>query len=105
VIFRPDEYIAFASSKLMRITHLIDTHVHADHRSGGPPLAMMTGAQYCLQRAAEVAFPFRPLHGCQDPLLSRSRQEFVEAVADVRPTPAAMEQILRFNRGREGACR
>jgi len=30
-----DSYVAFATSKQMRITHVIDTHVHADHRSGG----------------------------------------------------------------------
>lgn len=27
-----DSYIAFAASKNMRITHVIDTHVQADHR-------------------------------------------------------------------------
>ena len=31
-----DAYAAFAASKGMRITHAIDTHVHADHRSGSP---------------------------------------------------------------------
>lgn len=30
-----DAYIAFASEKGMRISHVFDTHVHADHRSGG----------------------------------------------------------------------
>ena len=34
-----DTYVTFAASKNMRITHVIDTHVHADHRSGGPELA------------------------------------------------------------------
>ena len=28
-------YLEFAAAKGMRITHVIDTHVHADHRSGG----------------------------------------------------------------------
>ena len=27
-----DAYIAFATAKGMQITHVIDTHVHADHR-------------------------------------------------------------------------
>jgi glyoxylase-like metal-dependent hydrolase (beta-lactamase superfamily II) len=56
-----DAYIAFAESKGMRITHVFDTHVHADHRSGGRTIAARTGARYCLHRAAEVAFPFEPL--------------------------------------------
>jgi len=34
-----DTYVTFAASKNMRITHVIDTHVHADHLSGGPKLS------------------------------------------------------------------
>lgn len=56
-----DAYVAFAAVTGLRITHVIDTHVHADHRSGGRALAAQTGARYCLHRAAEVAFPFEPL--------------------------------------------
>jgi glyoxylase-like metal-dependent hydrolase (beta-lactamase superfamily II) len=56
-----DAYIAFAESKGMRITHVFDTHVHADHRSGGRAIAARTGARYYLHRAAEVAFDFDPL--------------------------------------------
>ena len=56
-----DAYLAFAASKAMRITHVFETHLHADHRSGGRTLAARTGARYCLHRSAEVAFPFEPL--------------------------------------------
>jgi hydroxyacylglutathione hydrolase len=61
-----DEYIAFAESKGMRITHVFDTHVHADHRSGGRALAARTGARYCMHRSADVAFPFEPLDDGQE---------------------------------------
>jgi hydroxyacylglutathione hydrolase len=61
-----DAYVAFAASKGMRITHAIDTHVHADHRSGSPELARRTGAQYCLQESADVTFPFTPLRDGDD---------------------------------------
>jgi glyoxylase-like metal-dependent hydrolase (beta-lactamase superfamily II) len=54
-------YLEFATSKGMRITHVFDTHVHADHRSGGRALAELTGAKYCLHRSANVAFAFEPL--------------------------------------------
>ena len=37
------DYAAFAATKGMRITHVIDTHVHADHRSGGARLATGRG--------------------------------------------------------------
>ncbi len=56
-----DEYVAFAESKGMRITHVLDTHVHADHRSGGRALAARSGAQYCLHRSAAVEFAFEQL--------------------------------------------
>jgi glyoxylase-like metal-dependent hydrolase (beta-lactamase superfamily II) len=56
-----DAYVAFAADKGMHITHVFDTHVHADHRSGGRALAARVGARYCLHRSAEVAFPFEPL--------------------------------------------
>jgi hydroxyacylglutathione hydrolase len=57
-----DRYAAFAESKGMRITHVIDTHVHADHRSGGPALARKVGAPYSLHESADVDLPFVPLH-------------------------------------------
>jgi glyoxylase-like metal-dependent hydrolase (beta-lactamase superfamily II) len=56
-----EAYRRFAEAKGMRITHVFDTHVHADHRSGGLALAEATGARYCLHRAADVAVPFEPL--------------------------------------------
>jgi hydroxyacylglutathione hydrolase len=205
-----DAYLAFAASKGMRITHVIDTHIHADHRSGGAALARKADAAYCLHESANVAISFEPLRDGQElelgnvrvrvlhtpghtpeslclvvtdlrrgshpwfvltgdtlfvgavgrpdlpgharenagrlhdsirgklltlpddvevypghfagsacgagmsgkpsstlgfekrwnPLLSRSRAEFVDALADVAPKPAAMEEILRINQGR-----
>ena len=56
-----DAYIAFAAQKAMAITHVFDTHVHADHPSGARRLAERTGAKYCLYRGADVAFPFTPV--------------------------------------------
>ncbi len=56
-----DAYVAFAEAKRLKITHVIDTHIHADHRSGGRPLAERTGAVYALHRSAGVRFPFEPL--------------------------------------------
>jgi glyoxylase-like metal-dependent hydrolase (beta-lactamase superfamily II) len=197
----------------MRITHVLDTHVHADHRSGGLALARKADASYCLHESANVALAFEPLRDGQEielgntrvkvlhtpghtpesvslvvtdlrrgtdpwfvltgdtlfvgavgrpdlpgrarenagelydsihrklltlpgdlevypghfsgsacgagmsgkpsstiafekrwnPLLSKSRDEFVDALCDVPPKPAAMEQILRINQGRDGA--
>jgi glyoxylase-like metal-dependent hydrolase (beta-lactamase superfamily II) len=61
-----DAYADYARAKGLRITHVIDTHVHADHRSGARRLAEITGARYCLHRAADVAFAFEPLDDGQE---------------------------------------
>jgi hydroxyacylglutathione hydrolase len=68
-----EAYVAFAESKGMRITYVIDTHVHADHRSGGPALAARTGAAYCLHESADVALPFVPLRDGQELELGNTR--------------------------------
>ena len=68
-----DEYVAFADAKGMRITHVLETHVHADHRSGGRALAQRINAAYCLHRLAEVDFPFEPLDDGQEIELGNTR--------------------------------
>jgi hydroxyacylglutathione hydrolase len=75
-----DAYVKFADEKGMRITHIFDTHVHADHRSGGRALATRTGAPYCLHRSAPVSFSFTPLDDGQ-------RIEVGNTVIDVLHTP------------------
>jgi len=60
-----DEYEAFAASKHMAITHVIDTHIHADHRSGGRALAKRTDAKYCLHESAKFQLSFEPLRDGQ----------------------------------------
>ncbi|HEY0663548.1 MAG TPA: MBL fold metallo-hydrolase [Thiobacillaceae bacterium] len=56
-------FIGEAAKQDVKITHVIDTHVHADHFSGGRLLAEMTGAKYCLHEsnAGRVKYPFEPL--------------------------------------------
>jgi hydroxyacylglutathione hydrolase len=43
----------------MKIRYVIDTHVHADHVSGGRRLAEVTGADYVLHASAGARFKFR----------------------------------------------
>jgi glyoxylase-like metal-dependent hydrolase (beta-lactamase superfamily II) len=68
-----ESYVSFAASKGMRITHVIDTHVHADHRSGGPALAEKSEAAYCLHESADVSLPFEPLRDGQELDLGNTR--------------------------------
>ncbi len=57
-------FIEEAKKANVKISHVIDTHVHADHYSGGRKLADMVGAPYCLHEsdASLVKFPIQPLH-------------------------------------------
>lgn len=53
-----------ARKSSVSISHVIDTHIHADHYSGGRKLAAMTGADYCLH-ASDIGvtnFEFHPLY-------------------------------------------
>jgi glyoxylase-like metal-dependent hydrolase (beta-lactamase superfamily II) len=68
-----DAYLEFAASKGMRISYVLDTHVHADHRSGGLALARQAGAPYCLHESADVALPFEPLRDGQEIELGNTR--------------------------------
>jgi glyoxylase-like metal-dependent hydrolase (beta-lactamase superfamily II) len=68
-----DSYVAFAGAKKMRITHVIDTHVHADHRSGGVALAQATGAAYRLHESADVRVPFTPMRDGEEIELGNTR--------------------------------
>jgi glyoxylase-like metal-dependent hydrolase (beta-lactamase superfamily II) len=68
-----DAYVDFAHDKGLKITHVFDTHVHADHRSGGRAVAERTGAAYCLHRSAAVKFPFTPLDDGQEIALGNTR--------------------------------
>jgi hydroxyacylglutathione hydrolase len=61
-----ERYLDFAALKGTKITRVIDTHIQADHRSGGRELAARSGADYCLHEAADVAFPFTPLADGQE---------------------------------------
>ena len=62
-----DWYMAEAAKQDVKITHVIDTHVHADHYSGGRALAERAGALYCLHEsnAGRVNFPFEALRDKQ----------------------------------------
>jgi hydroxyacylglutathione hydrolase len=52
-----EAYLRTAEDTGMRIRFVVDTHVHADHRSAGRALAVAAGADYVLHAAAGVAFP------------------------------------------------
>lgn len=58
-----DVFTNFAKEKGVQIKHVFDTHLHADHISGGRDIAAETGATYYLppKDATEVVFDYTPL--------------------------------------------
>ena len=77
-----DWFDAEAEKAGVLIAHVIDTHVHADHYSGGPALARRVGAPYYLHESNQgrVSFAFTPLHDGQ-------RLESGNVLVDVIHTP------------------
>lgn len=77
-----DWFVAEAEKAGVVITHVIDTHVHADHYSGGPELARRVSAAYCLHEsnAGRASFGFMPLKDGQ-------RIEVGNVLVDVLHTP------------------
>lgn len=58
-----DVYLDYAKERQLEITHVFDTHLHADHISGGREIAEKTGATYWLppKDATDVTFDYAAL--------------------------------------------
>lgn len=57
------KYLEAAALHGLKITHIIETHLHADHVSGNTDLAARTGADIYVHEAANAAFPHKTLVG------------------------------------------
>ncbi len=73
-----DVYLQYASAQGVRISHVLETHVHADFASGARELAERTGARLLLSafdrgELYEVKFPHEPLQDGQDLTLGTAR--------------------------------
>lgn len=58
-------FVTEAEKAAVRISFVIDTHIHADHLSGGRVLAERVGASYCLHESDQGQVQF-PIRGLQD---------------------------------------
>lgn len=75
-------FVAEAAKVGVPISCVIDTHVHADHYSGGPELARRSGAPYAVHESnrRRLSFDFMPLADGQ-------RLDVGNVVVDVLHTP------------------
>jgi hydroxyacylglutathione hydrolase len=83
----PAVYLREAESLGIRIRYVVDTHVHAYHRSTGPALAAAAGAEYVLHESAGAALAFR---GVRD----GERLELGNVVAEVWHVPGHTPEHL-----------
>lgn len=56
-----DHYIRQSQELALPIRYVIDTHIHADHLSGGRRLASLVGAEYLLHSSVSAAHSFTPV--------------------------------------------
>ncbi len=56
-----EQYLQLAQREGYKISHIFDTHIHADHISGARKLAENTGAKIHLYKDAQVKFDFTAL--------------------------------------------
>ncbi len=70
-----DVYETFARDHHLQIKYTLDTHLHADHISGGRKLAEKVGATYWLppKDADEVIFNYNPLMDAQELTIGTTR--------------------------------
>jgi glyoxylase-like metal-dependent hydrolase (beta-lactamase superfamily II) len=54
----PDLYLRAAERHGLEILYVVDTHVHADHVSGGRRLAERAGAEYVLHESVDAGYAF-----------------------------------------------
>jgi hydroxyacylglutathione hydrolase len=56
-----DVYLEAAAAAGVRITHVVETHLHNDYVSGARELAALTGATHLIGVGAELRYEYRPL--------------------------------------------
>jgi len=56
-------YLQVAKDNDIKLTHIFNTHIHADHVSGDRKLAEETGAKIYMHESAKVNYDFEPVKG------------------------------------------
>ncbi|MCX2951474.1 MBL fold metallo-hydrolase [Lentzea sp. NEAU-D7] len=76
-----DRVVALAGRRGVRITHVVETHLHNDYVSGGLALAKLTGAVYAVAAADDVGFERSPVRDGDEIVLSDRMRLTVVATA------------------------
>lgn len=73
-----DVYIREARARGLKITHILQTHLHADFISGHMDLAARTGARIYAPKSARCAFPHVPLSEGDGFMVEHLRFDFLD---------------------------
>jgi len=84
-------YIDLARENGMKITHIFETHVHADHVSGNHELRSRTGAEICLMEKTPATFKHTALNEGQTMTFGNVKLEFMKTPGH---TPHAMSILV-----------
>ncbi|MBN2331938.1 MAG: MBL fold metallo-hydrolase [Deltaproteobacteria bacterium] len=71
------DYLLAAKEQKMVISHIIETHVHADHISGAMELRKATGAAIHIGAGSPVSYDHIPLHDGDELILGAVKMEFI----------------------------
>jgi glyoxylase-like metal-dependent hydrolase (beta-lactamase superfamily II)/rhodanese-related sulfurtransferase len=90
-----DQYVTTAAEAGLKITHVLDTHIHADHISGGRDLAAKFGVPYHFgERATE-----RDLDYEFDPLANGETISIGDIEIEVLPAPGHTTEMVNCRVG------
>jgi glyoxylase-like metal-dependent hydrolase (beta-lactamase superfamily II) len=91
-----DRYLEFVAGRGARVVRVLDTHVHADHVSGGPDLAARTGAPYFVSAGEGfgLELPATPLQDGEVIRLDGGAHLEVRLLATPGHTPGSTSYLL-----------
>ncbi|MDF3298823.1 MBL fold metallo-hydrolase [Streptomyces tropicalis] len=90
-----DQVLAAAARRGVRISHVVETHVHNDYVTGGPELARVTGAAYLVPAQARVSFARVPVSDGDTVTVDAGLE--LRAVATPGHTPHHTSYVLTEN--------
>ncbi|MFC8242126.1 rhodanese-like domain-containing protein [Streptomyces chartreusis] len=92
-----DQVIAAAARRGVRISHVVETHVHNDYVTGGLELARITGAAYLVPAGARVCFDRVPVGDGDRVEIDAADGLALRAVATPGHTPHHTSYVLEEN--------
>ncbi|CAL9300516.1 MBL fold metallo-hydrolase [Streptomyces sp. SudanB182_2057] len=92
-----EQVITAAARRGVRISHVVETHLHNDYVTGGLELARMTGAAYLVPAAAHVSYARVPVHDGDRWEIEATAGLALRALATPGHTPHHTSYVLEEN--------